>query len=406
MVLPKVISLFFLALAANTVALSSQAKDLYYGQLETLAPDMVHLYQRAYSQVNDLSKLKIVRSPEKGAIISMGELIDSRRDPWKSAILLVEPPTGDPYLLCDENANGVFEIKERFPLTAGKEVNDFQTVLKLPLKNSLFKTFPVYFNYKRGFKHPKLSATERLIIQSSDAFAIGHVKIGGKPVLFQYQFDPPSPEISTTEGLFGVDVNQDGKIRNEQFSVETSYATNDEVPFPLGDIYVSTTKVDLKKNQIVVRKREKAEYKRIDLEIGKEMPDFTYEDFEGKSQKLSDLRGKYVLVDFWGVWCRDCTLETPFHLEAYRQFKARRFEILGLDTDENIEIAKAYIKKNNIAWPQAQLKSIKRLVEVSYRIQEYPSTLLLGPDGKVLILDQNALRGETLLQTLDRVLPR
>ena len=65
-----------------------------------------------------------------------------------------------------------------------------------------------------------------------------------------------------------------------------------------------------------------------------------------------------------------------------------------------------YLAKNNINWTQARFESIQNLIEVSYRIQEYPSAILLDPQGKVLVLDQKQLIGEQLFATLDQILPR
>ena len=63
----------------------------------------------------------------------------------------------------------------------------------------------------------------------------------------------------------------------------------------------------------------------------------------------------------------------------------------------------SYIRK---FWTQARLDSIKNLIEVTYQIQEFSSALLLGPDGKVVVLDRHKLQGEELLKTLNQLLPR
>lgn len=154
-----------------------------------------------------------------------------------------------------------------------------------------------------------------------------------------------------------------------------------------------------------MRRREADEYRRIELEIGKAMPDFAFVDFENKKRTLAEFRGKYLLVDFWGLWCVDCRREIPYQFEAYKKFRACGFEILGMDTDEQTESVKAVLQKNGITWTQARFDSIKELVEKGYRIQEYPSAVLLGADGKVLILDRKLLSGNELLKTLDRILP-
>ena len=131
------------------------------------------------------------------------------------------------------------------------------------------------------------------------------------------------------------------------------------------------------------------------------MPNFEFTDLTGKARSLAEFRGKYLLVDFWGVWCVDCRRETPFQVEAYKRFRSRGFEILGLDWDDKIETVTDYMTKTGITWTQARKDSILELTEVRYRIYEYPSTLLLGPDGKVIVIEQEKLQGEELSKTLE-----
>lgn len=402
----RLISSLFFAFAA-VVSAGAQAPEEFRGGLVGLSPDTVHIYQRVFKAM-PVAKTRFVPAIEKGATLTQGELIDYRSPAGKLEVFLVEPAGKPPYICADLNKNGTIESKERFVLKAQDGTpEDLDHALILPIDNTpLFTGFPIFVRYKRGFSHPKFAKTDRLILQSVWAHALGTVKIGGKSVQFQYPFDPQAPAISTTEGLFGVDADGDGMIKNEHFSPETSYAANDEAVFRVGDIYLSTFKIDLAKNEIVVRRRSASEYLRVDLEVGKEMPDFKFTDFDGKARSLAEFRGKYVLVDFWGVWCVDCLRETPFHVAAYERFRSRGFEILGLNWDDNKELAQAYLQKNKATWPQATKESIRTLVEVSYRIQEYPSTILLGPDGKVLVLDQDLLRDAALTETLDRLLPR
>jgi len=403
---PLIASLLF-ALSVAFTAAGQQSSTTFTGKLDPkLTPDMVHVYKRVWTAA-DTSKLKFSSPPEKASVVSIGELIDTRKESGKSAILLVEPASGPPYIWFDADENGIFETDEKSIFKMPVDMpNDLIVYLQLPIKTPYYSSFPIYIHYFRVFTNPKLKPTDRLVEQSVNAVAKGRVDIHSKNVLFQYPFEPRISAISNTEGLFGVDVNGDGKIRDEQFSPESSYAANVEIVFPLGDGYISTQSVDLATGKIVVRKRDKSEYHRVDLNVGDMMPDFTFTDLEGKERHLSDFRGKYLMVDFWGVWCSDCQRETPFHLEAYKRFKGRGFEILGLDSDQKIEIMKAYITKNGISWPQATNDSIKQLATVTYRIQEYPSTILLGPDGKVLVLDQRKLKGEELLKTLDQTLPK
>lgn len=307
----------------------------------------------------------------------------------------------------DVDRNGIIGGKERYgfsPIPGGESY--LQAAVMLASEHPIFPSIPVSIIFYRGLQAPSLEKTDRLISQSYIVYSFGKVQVDRKEVLFQYPFDPESRTISTKEGLFGIDVNGDGKILNQQFSIETSYAANEELVFRYGDTYLSTESIDTEKNEIVVRRREKSDYARVELEVGKEMPDFAFVDFEGKPRSLKEFRGKYLLVEFWGVWCVDCVRDMPYNVQAYERFRSRGFDILGLNWDDSVQEARTFLIKSKAPWTQARKDSIKRLTEVIYRIQAYPSTILLGPDGKVLMLDQDRLQGEPLLTTLEQILPQ
>lgn len=155
---------------------------------------------------------------------------------------------------------------------------------------------------------------------------------------------------------------------------------------------------------ISLRAHSASDYKRIEVRLGGELPDFTYTDFNGKKHKLSELRGKYVMLDFWGLWCPACRSELPYQKTAYSRFQARGFEILGMNTDDDPSQIKDWLKQNGINWTQATLSSIRDLA-IRYRIHLFPTSVLIGPDGKVIMVDQDKLRGRDLLKTLDKILP-
>jgi hypothetical protein len=75
-----------------------------------------------------------------------------------------------------------------------------------------------------------------------------------------------------------------------------------------------------------------------------------------------------------------------------------------MNNDDDPAMIRDSLKKNGLVWPQATLESI-RDVEIRYRIHLFPTSLLLGPDGKVLLVDQHKMRGDDLLKTLDKILP-
>ncbi len=405
-----IILLLLLVFAGPFSEVAGQASDEQYtGKLNpNLIPDKGTLYAMLFKPVPGVSKYKFVPALESKSTITIGNIYNPLVSGGKLDVVLVESPAPrTPFVCLDFNADGIISENERAALIVSKDdAKNFEGILNLPLETPLFKTFPVFLQYERGFTGGNMKAGDRLVRQTASAFAVGYVEIKGKSTLVNYKFSPASKLMSATEGLFGVDVDADGQIKNQAFSAESSYAYKEAPIFRIGKLYVSTSSIDLEKNLIVMRPRAAADYQRQELEIGTLMPDFTFVDFDDKKRTLGEFRKKYLLIDFWGLWCVDCRRELPYQLAAYKQFRSRGFEILAMNTDENAAPVKEVLAKNEINWTQARLGSIKNLIEVTYQIQEYPSSLLLGPDGKVIVLDQHKLQGEELLKTLDQLLPK
>jgi thiol-disulfide isomerase/thioredoxin len=146
----------------------------------------------------------------------------------------------------------------------------------------------------------------------------------------------------------------------------------------------------------------------VALRPGTEVPDFRFVDFNGNSRNLSDFRGRYLMLDFWGSWCPPCRAEVPFARAAYSQFRARGFDILGMDYERgaSLDQVRAYLSENGVSWTFAQPDSVRSLIVDRFQIKAFPAIYLIGPDGRVLDIPERALRGTALAATLDKVLPR
>ena len=138
--------------------------------------------------------------------------------------------------------------------------------------------------------------------------------------------------------------------------------------------------------------------------IGTVAPDFTQNDPKGKPVKLSDFRGKYVLIDFWASWCGPCRQENPNVVKAYAQFKNKNFEILGVSLD-NPNAKTAWlnaIERDKLTWTQvSDLQGWKNQAARLYGVESIPQNFLVDPDG--VIIAKN-LRGENLIITLSNLL--
>jgi peroxiredoxin len=122
---------------------------------------------------------------------------------------------------------------------------------------------------------------------------------------------------------------------------------------------------------------------RVVLTAGAIAPDFTFTDLDGKTHKLSDYRGKVVLLDFWGTWCAPCVAEAPRLVAAYDKFHDRGFEIIGLNTLDTPDKVRAFIGEHRFSWVQT-IESDKGPLQTLYRINGWPSYLLLDRDGRIV----------------------
>jgi peroxiredoxin len=115
---------------------------------------------------------------------------------------------------------------------------------------------------------------------------------------------------------------------------------------------------------------------------GKRAPDFEAKTVDGKRIKLSDLRGKVVLVNFWATWCPPCREEMPLFNEVYRKYKGKGFEIIAVSTDKNEGLVKKFIKEFKIPFPVV-LDEKGELIKI-YRVQGLPTSFLIDREGRVV----------------------
>lgn len=134
---------------------------------------------------------------------------------------------------------------------------------------------------------------------------------------------------------------------------------------------------------------------------GQDAPEIDLQTPDGKNLKLSDLRGKYVLVDFWASWCKPCRLENPNVVKVYQKYKDKGFEILGVSLDRDRNRWLQAIAADNLTWKHvSDLKYFNSAAAVTYGVQAIPFTVLVDKEGKIIA--QN-LRGQSLYSKLEEI---
>jgi thiol-disulfide isomerase/thioredoxin len=134
-------------------------------------------------------------------------------------------------------------------------------------------------------------------------------------------------------------------------------------------------------------------------------PEINLQGINGKAIKLSSLKGKVVLIDFWASWCAPCRQENPNVVRLYNQYKDKGFTVYSVSLDEDPVAWKAAIKADGLVWPNhvSDLLRWKSPVVQQYGIEGIPHTILIDKNGKII---GTGLRGESLEQKLKEVLSK
>lgn len=114
-------------------------------------------------------------------------------------------------------------------------------------------------------------------------------------------------------------------------------------------------------------------------------PAFTLNNLEGKPVSLSDFRGKWVVLDFWGVWCPWCIKGFPALKEAYAKYKDKGLEVIGVDNRDTLEKWKAGVEKYQLPWVNVYNPGNDESgVLAAYGVQGFPTKVIVNPEGKIV----------------------
>ncbi len=173
-----------------------------------------------------------------------------------------------------------------------------------------------------------------------------------------------------------------------------------------------TDKLDMTKDFDIIRKVDAAmmkeypdnsfvtdRHQQVELEsktaVGATAPEIALPDAEGNIRKLSSLKGKIVLIDFWASWCGPCRQENPNVVNIYNKYHDKGFEVFSVSLDKDRQSWLNAIAKDNLIWPNhvSDLKYWKSAGAVAYGVNSIPCTFLLDKKGRIVA---KRLRGQDL----------
>ncbi len=207
------------------------------------------------------------------------------------------------------------------------------------------------------------------------------------------------------------------QIYNQLFDYilnQPGYANSRVIPYFIYDLYMGNTEKlekalskfssSLDSNPYVKSCREElARQKKA--AIGNPAYDFCLKDLDGNTYRLSDYKGKYVLIEFSASWCGWCKKEIPYLKQVYEQHKAdERFVMFTVNLDKRRDLWEKDVKDFNLPWKViSDLKAFDGPITEAYNVHGIPMIFLISPDGKIM---EKGLRGENMIETVKKYLSK
>lgn len=174
------------------------------------------------------------------------------------------------------------------------------------------------------------------------------------------------------------------------FSLEPSYPLMEEVYFLRNTLSKDSLKLAYDRFPETIQNGSMGNFikdflKTTLLKTGDLAPNIKGKTVDGKLVKLSDLRGKMVLLDFWAAWCGPCRLSNKQLITLYNQYKDKGFEIYSFSIDTNFNAWPKASQEDQITWTNvSDQQGMYSPEAIKYRIQAIPRAYLLDKDGKIL----------------------
>jgi thiol-disulfide isomerase/thioredoxin len=249
---------------------------------------------------------------------------------------------------------------------------------------------------------------QRYLLQAVH-YATAKVRIDGRSYFFRYSIQPDTGTIDPSHGhhLIG-----QGRLAIDYLSPWQAWVSGQPAVFRLGQRYVATTAVDAKTRTVVIETKTASDYRRLELSRGLLIPDFSFYDSKQRTYRLSDFRGRFVLINVWYPGCGPCEEQLPYLRASAARFGHTDLTILGF--------SQGYPRVGRLwdisptsppEWIEAEPQSVRHLIDHWFQITATPTPILLDRDGRIAVLERRTqgerpLSGDELLRTLERVIRR
>jgi thiol-disulfide isomerase/thioredoxin len=138
----------------------------------------------------------------------------------------------------------------------------------------------------------------------------------------------------------------------------------------------------------------------IDLSVGRTAPEVVTRDVDGKTVRLSETKGKVVVLDIWATWCGPCRAMIPHEREMVERLKGKPFELVSISVDENLDTLKKFLAKEKMPWTHWWVGVNSKFGD-DWNIQHFPTIYVLDTKG---VIRYKEIRGEKLERAVNALL--